>query len=66
MSHGHFAQALAALNTPLDENDEVMKLSKGSFLSPRLNLFQCHVIPIDIGIEIRQERSKLGAFYEPK
>jgi hypothetical protein len=36
---------LAALNTPLDENDEVIKLSKGTFLPPRLNLFQCHVIP---------------------
>jgi hypothetical protein len=36
---------LAALNTPLDENDEVMKLSKRTFLPPRLNLFQCHVIP---------------------
>jgi len=35
---------LTALNTSLDENGEVMKLAKGAFLPPVLDLFQCHII----------------------
>ena len=43
---------MASLNTPLDENDEVMKLAKRTFLPPSLDLFQCHVIPGIVVFEV--------------
>jgi len=38
-------EPLAALDTPLDEDDEVMKLAERALLPPRLDLFQCRIIP---------------------
>jgi hypothetical protein len=46
MANSH--KLLAALNTSLDENHEVMKLAERTLLPPRLHLFECHIIRTSI------------------
>ena len=46
MANSH--KLLAALNTSLDENHEVMKLAERTLLPPRLDLFECHIIRTSI------------------
>ena len=46
MANSH--KLLAALNTSLNVNGKVVKLTTWAFPPPRLNLFQCHIVQTGI------------------